>query len=446
MRGNMMENIKNYEEAVAYILEVPKFTKKNSPQQTKEFYEYLQRPGSGSKIIHVAGTNGKGSVCAYLQSIFFEAKLSTAMFTSPHLVDMRERFQVDKEMVPEEEFLELFFQLRKSIISFQDKVEGEQKMYHPTFFEFMFFIGMMWFEEKKVEVIILETGLGGRLDATNSVVNKAVSVITQIGLDHMEYLGHTIEEIAYEKAGIIKENTPLLFIEQEEAIERVLVGQANRLGTSYRKVSKIKEELIIYKEKSIDFSENSRYYKYIDVILSTTARYQVDNANLAIAVVEELFKGEKITKEEIKSGLQKMVWGGRMEEILPHVFLDGAHNENGMEAFLKTVENDGCVGNRYLFFSAVADKEYGLMADKLLQSHLFTTVGTAPIKNARALKEEQLKELFKNQKHVEIFADVETGFAQYVKAKQENDRVYIVGSLYLVGEIKCSNFGRMDSL
>lgn len=192
--------IKNYEQAVEYILDVPKFTKKNDMSDTKRFLKKLKNPEKDMKIIHIAGTNGKGSVCAYLCSVLKEAGFLTGMFTSPHLVDIRERFRIGGEMISEEQFLQVFLQVYENI-------DGD---YHPTFFEYLFFMAILLFKKAKVDYCILETGLGGRLDATNAVEKKEISIITEIGFDHMEYLGSTLTEIAGEKAGIIKENTPVV--------------------------------------------------------------------------------------------------------------------------------------------------------------------------------------------------------------------------------------------
>lgn len=194
-----------YEEAVDYALQIPKFTKKNTPEDTRRFYEYLGRPGERSGLIHVAGTNGKGSVCSYINAVLSGAGRRTGLFTSPHLVDVRERFRLDGEMISKEEFARCFNQVMDSVKAFCEK---NQEEYHPTFFEMLFFISMLWFQEKRADYIILETGMGGRLDATNVIEKPLVTVITRIGLDHTEYLGNTKAEIAAEKAGIIKKRRP----------------------------------------------------------------------------------------------------------------------------------------------------------------------------------------------------------------------------------------------
>ena len=198
--------ITTFEEAVNYLYDVPRFTKKNTLTDTKAYLQRLGNPDAKMKIIHVAGTNGKGSTCAYMRSILEAAGYRVAVFTSPHLVDIRERFLIKGEMVEKQTFLDAFLQIYESldwkILSQDSETVTEKVAYHPTFFEYLFFMAMIIFSKEEIDYCILETGLGGRLDATNAVSQKELSVITRISLDHVEYLGDTIAQIASEKAGI----------------------------------------------------------------------------------------------------------------------------------------------------------------------------------------------------------------------------------------------------
>ena len=207
-------HIGNYQVAEAFLAEVPKFTRKNPLEQSKAFYQYIQQNHSAAfaeknlgRIVHVAGTNGKGSVCAFIQQICLESGLHVGMFTSPHLITTRERFCIDGEMISEEVFLKAFCWLADRLGEYR----AEQPQYQPSYFERLFFMGVYIFASAGVDITILETGLGGRLDTTNVIQSPAVCVITEIGRDHMEYLGDTIEEIAGEKAGIIKPRIPVVF-------------------------------------------------------------------------------------------------------------------------------------------------------------------------------------------------------------------------------------------
>ena len=196
----------NYQEAEAYIDELPKFTKKHTLEHTKNFLNKLGNPCKERKVIHVAGTNGKGSVCAYMQAILEAEGKTTGFFTSPHLVKINERIQMNRKPVDDDTFYRIFSKVMVAANEMEKEGLG-----HPSYFEFLYGMGMTAFEEMNVEYIILETGLGGRLDATNSFEKPALSVITSISLAHTDNLGDTIEKIAAEKAGIIKKIVPVYY-------------------------------------------------------------------------------------------------------------------------------------------------------------------------------------------------------------------------------------------
>ena len=207
----------NYEEAVKYISDIPKFTKKNSLEHTKKFLLELNIDVNKMKVIHVAGTNGKGSVCAIISNVLVECKKRTGLFVSPHLVEMNERIRINNEQIDNEEFTNAFNRVKYAA----DRM-CERGYSHPTFFEFLFLMGMWEFNKENVEYAVLETGLGGRLDATNSIDNPYLTIITSIGMDHMEYLGDTIDKIAGEKAGIIKTGVPVIYWGQDEKVSGVI--------------------------------------------------------------------------------------------------------------------------------------------------------------------------------------------------------------------------------
>ncbi|MDD3367924.1 MAG: bifunctional folylpolyglutamate synthase/dihydrofolate synthase [Lachnospiraceae bacterium] len=430
----------NYQEAEEYLLKIPKFTTKNDITVTKMFYEKLGKPGGQSKIIHIAGTNGKGSVCAYLRSMLEETGVSVGMFTSPHLVCIRERFCMGLEMISEAEFLECFQKVMKSVQVMsleQEKLTGYS--YHPTFFEMLFFMGMIWYEKKKPDYIILETGLGGRLDTTNVIEHPVCTILTEIGMDHMEYLGDTIEKIAGEKAGIIKPNVPVVFADKRAEVTGVILSQAKKMESPVFPVSKETAHKCSAGNKNIDFSYHSRYYDYIRFTLSTKALYQVENAALALRTMEVVAQQYPVSPDILQKGLLKARWEGRMEEILPDVFLDGAHNEDGIQAFLDTVEMDGCQGKRILMFSVVADKDYERMVGQLTDKPLFDRFILTTIRNNRAIGAEQLQKTFaihEGKENCFFVEDSRQALEQLILQKEKQDKAYIVGSLYLVGQIK----------
>lgn len=427
--------ISSYDEAVEYIFNVPRFTKKNTMADTKAFLEKLGNPDRNLRIIHVAGTNGKGSVCTYMRSVLENAGKRVAVFTSPHLVDVRERFMIDDKMISREAFYEAF-----QIIYHQlnwDELEAG-KGYHPTFFEYMFFIAMLVFKEAAPDYCILETGLGGRLDATNAVSQKELTVITRISLEHTEYLGDTIEAIAMEKAGIMKENTPVVFADVAEDATRVFIEMADKLSIRYYPVSKSHYTLLNFKNKTIDFSYVSRYDDNVMIHLNTLAKYQVENCALALRALEVLDKDRCFSPSILKQGAETAFWPGRMEEVLPEVFVDGAHNADGIRAFLETVRDDGFDGRRSLLFSVVSDKDYHKMLEAIAESNLFSKIYLAHMESYRATSLEEMKHSLPDAYlgEVILFETVRDAFETAKRDKQEEERIYIVGSLYLVGEIK----------
>ncbi len=441
----LRQDIRTYEEAVEYILNIPKFTGKHTLEETGNFLHVLGDPDRKLCIIHVAGTNGKGSVCAYLRSFLEAAGKRVAVFTSPHLVDIRERFLVEGRMPAKQEFLEAFLQVY-SRLDWNALEKGEG--YHPTFFEYLFFMAMILFAKTEPDVCILETGLGGRLDATNSVAEKELTVITRIGLDHMEYLGHSLEEIAGEKAGILRENTPLVYADVVAEATEVFEKRSRKLHISTYPVSKRDYTILKIKNKSIDFSGNYRYHNNIGFTLPAIAPYQVENAALAMKAFEVLAEGggrsgrfgelkETVTKEVLQEGLTRFSWPGRMEEILPQVYVDGAHNPDGIRAFLEAVGQDGCGGGRKLLFGAVADKDYEGMLEEIVHSGFFPEINIVHLKSGRAASLENLARVmagFPECRSI-FFENTETALKDLL-SRQNGGRIYIAGSLYLVGEVK----------
>lgn len=457
------QRITTFEQAEKYIYDTPKFTTKNALEDTKAFLHKLGDPDKKMKMIHVAGTNGKGSVCAYMRSILEEAGKKVAVFTSPHLVDVRERFVVDGEMISREEFLEAFLTVY-NMLEWEngDSVEGTEEtgvqerkggsdipvaevvgdgrkvFYHPTFFEFVFFIAMLVFAKHSPDYCILETGLGGRLDATNSVSKKELAVITHISLDHVEYLGDTVAQIAGEKAGIMQAGAPVVYWDTCGESSDVFARRAANLGISAYSVSKNDYTFSNFKRKAIDFSVRTRYYNYISLTLRTIATYQMENAALAVRAIEELDKGETITAEQIQDGIGKCFWAGRMEEVFPEVYVDGAHNEDGVRAFLETVASDGHEGGRSLLFSVVKDKDYERMVEELATAGLFDRIVLAHMQTGRGVDTGQLEELFANYPDCafEGYENVAFAFEKMIREQRDGERIYVAGSLYLVGEIK----------
>lgn len=444
----------SYEEAERYVLELPLHTKKNPFEATKAFYEWLGEPGSGCPIIHVAGTNGKGSVCAYLNSIFSTAGYRVGMFTSPHLVQIRERFVLENAQMKGETFARLLCRLLDLLEEYaagkgraSKKVQASKKrevqaaddvIYCPTFFETMFFIFMLWMEEEKPDCVLLETGMGGRLDVTNVISRPAVTLITRIGLDHCAYLGDTTEKIAQEKVCIFKEKIPAVCLETDDAVKRVFVEKAQKLSVPLVMVSKNEVSFSKLKKNNIDFFLKSAYDRDIETHLETIAIYQAENAALAVRAAEQIHRFLPVTAGQIESGLSRMRWEARMEEVLPDIFLDGAHNPDGVCAFLQSVEQDGFKGERWLLFGACADKSVEEMAKLLRKSGLFVRIFTTLIDNKRSLTRQELKRIFLAERFEmeDVYEDAAHALTDMLRRKREDVRIYIAGSLYLAGEVK----------
>lgn len=448
------QRIATYDQAVEYILNIPRFASKNTMEDTRKFLHRLGDPDAGLRILHVAGTNGKGSVCAYLRSVLEAAGRRAAVFTSPHLVDIRERFVLDGKMIEREVFLEAFLRVYEGL-DWEQLERGEG--YHPTFFEFLFFMAMLIFAKAQPDYCILETGLGGRLDATNAVSRKELAVITRIGLDHVEYLGHTLSAVAGEKAGIIREDTPVVYADICREVGQVIRDRARYLSADVYPVSRNDYRISKISNKNIAFSYISRYYGSVSLTLPTFARYQAENCGLALRALEVLAEREKrktdrggsadaplrLTPELMERGVSACFWPGRMEEVLPEVFVDGAHNEDGVRAFLESVAQDGHRGGRHLLFAVVADKDYPVMLRRIVESGLFERLSIARLDNKRAAAPESLKRALAE------FPDVTAAWYGTVpealrailasrEAKAEPERLYIAGSLYLVGEVKAA--------
>lgn len=418
-----------YEEVVRYIEDIPKFTKKHTLLHTREFMRRLGNPCQGRKVLHVAGTNGKGSVCAYMQAILlFEGK-RVGFFTSPHLVKLNERIRINGKDIDDDTFCRIFAKVRQ--VAEELEKEGLE---HPSYFEFLYGMGMLAFEENDAEYIVLETGLGGRLDATSATEDPEVCVITSIGLDHMEYLGDTVEQIASEKAGIIRPGVPVFYAQSTEESDRVIEKTAAQQGSSCKKIGKDAYEILGIEDKHIAFSCTNAYYGTTTWKLNNIGSYQPGNALLAMEVMQYLFR-EKGHVDRWREALAQVKWQGRMEEILPSVYVDGAHNVSAIDAFVKSVP-ETAEGNIFLF-SAVKDKEYEEMIAHLCDSVPAEFYVVTLIDGERATDAELLGKLFEKytDRPVVVIESVQKAL-EYVLEHQEKRTVYCLGSLYLTGMVK----------
>ena len=422
----------NYTEAVDYIETIPKFTVKHPPEHTRELLSRLGNPQEGIKIIHVAGTNGKGSVCAYLNAMLLAGGKKTGLFTSPHLVRINERFQINGEDVSDEQFLDAFLKVEKAAKEYEAEGEG-----HPSYFETLFLMGMLIFKEAGVEYLVMETGLGGRLDATNVVEKPLACIITSISRDHTEYLGDTLEAIAGEKAGIIKAGVPVIYDASQPGPASVIAAKAKEMGSPAWPMEPSFYEMKTQSREGITFTFAYPGGEKAELAIPYVAKYQMMNASLAFYTMHILQDVHDIPKNVLAEGLSKIKWPCRMEMAAPGVIIDGAHNEDGIAQFVSTAGYFAKENEITILFTAVADKHYHEMIGEICEGIHPSHVVATQIDGNRVVPAEVLAEDFRKAGCTDVCAEPEIG-AAYEKAlgKKGSGMLFCVGSLYLAGELK----------
>ena len=422
----------NYTEAVDYIETIPKFTVKHPPEHTRELLSRLGNPQEGIKIIHVAGTNGKGSVCAYLNAMLLAGGKKTGLFTSPHLVRINERFQINGEDVSDEQFLNAFLKVEKAAKEYEAEGEG-----HPSYFETLFLMGMLIFKEAGVEYLVMETGLGGRLDATNVVEKPLACIITSISRDHTEYLGDTLEAIAGEKAGIIKAGVPVIYDASQPGPASVIAAKAKEMGSPAWPMEPSFYEMKTQSREGITFTFAYPGGEKAELAIPYVAKYQMMNASLAFYMMHILQDVHDIPKNVLAEGLSKIKWPCRMEMAAPGVIIDGAHNEDGIAQFVSTAGYFAKENEITILFTAVADKHYHEMIGEICEGIHPSHVVATQIDGSRVVPAEVLAEDFRKAGCTDVCAEPEIG-AAYEKAlgKKGRGMLFCVGSLYLAGELK----------
>lgn len=445
-------NVETYEEAVNYIENIPLFgpqtngRHKSGNANLTEVLCKLDDPHKRIPAIHVAGTNGKGSTSTMLANMLAVRGYRVGVFTSPHLVLINERIAIQSmnadgkiihEDIRDEDFLTCFHQVNNAMTKHVNA--GGTPL---SYFEFLFAMAACYFAMCRLDYVVYETGLGGRLDATNTITPQ-ICLITSIGLDHMQYLGDTIAKIAYEKAGIIKKNVPVLYLTGEKDADAVIKEQAKTVGAE--EINVVNSQYIINEltDKTIDFSVYTRYYKYYHLKLHTYALYQVDNARLAIEACNILLgKDAILTDEEVMRAMEQFFWSGRMEEIRPNVIFDGAHNPDAIARFVETVQQLQDSKPIYLMFAVAGDKDYRLMIEQLCSGLEIAAVYVTAIPNARRVSPSLVAQQFEavlTNKQTKIYytEDIKQAYKESVMmTKQTQGCLYCVGSLYLVGSLK----------
>ena len=397
----------SYAEAIQFLYGLQMFGANFGLETTRRLAALAGNPQEKLRFIHVAGTNGKGSTCAMLESIYRAAGQRVGLFTSPHLVSFRERIQVGRRSISEIELVRLVSEIQPLLKEFPAEN-------HPTMFEVVTVMALKFFAEQKCDLVIWETGLGGRLDATN-IVTPLASVITNIAFDHQQWLGDTLEKIAAEKAGIIKPGVPV--VTATENLPALAVIEKNA------------------REKNAPLTKANAEWSIQDLELSLLGRHQKINAALAMATVEVLKNQIPVPVEKIRAGLANVSWAGRLQLVeMPDgqkILLDGAHNVAGAEALRATLEKKFADARPLLIFGALADKNWPAICRVL--APLAAKIFTVPVASTRTADAHELVKAFRSANPAAKAVAVEN-LPAALNASKDEPFVVITGSLYLVGE------------
>ena len=414
-----------YEEVLDRIEHQRRFGNRPGAEVSALMLEKLGRPQQNMSVIHIAGTNGKGSVSAFLCSILKEAGIRTGMFTSPHLVDFRERICVDGQMISREE-----------VVKLGDMLLGEKFGAVPTMFDYCLAMALLYYRDRQCQAAVIETGLGGRLDSTNAIGVPEVTVITKIGYDHMAILGDTLDKIAAEKAGVIKKGTKLVMESQEQEAMEVLLKTAEKEEVTEPKIADIRDVTECRYENGRQYFS---YKKYKNLEMTMLGVHQYENAAAAILAAEIFLRDRGISENQaeyyIREGIRKTRWEGRMEILNtdPFLMVDGAHNGNGVAALAESLRTL-FPGEKFHFVMGVmADKNYDEMIEELLP--LALDFKTVTVESERALAAQELSEKIRAKGICD--AGLLHSYDELKPGRLDvSCKTIAFGSLYFVGEIK----------
>ncbi len=423
----------NYEQCLVYLDQIQNLGIKFGLDNVRTILSSLNDPQNQYPAIHIAGTNGKGSVCAMLSQILMEHGHRPGLFTSPHLVTVRERIRIAGDPIPEEDFSRHLSRLREVV---EELIVSKFLLSPPTYFEILSCLAFLHFAEERVDIAILEVGMGGRYDATN-VVTPVVSAITTISPEHQKFLGETQSEIASEKAGIIKPGIPLVCGVEEKVAHTTIRDRAKELSAPFFAV--FSDGRCLRKEKN---EQNFRFkytcgeekYNYLPSLLG---EHQGKNAAIAIAVARQMSKNwRRLDQSRIIRGIETAKWPGRLEVVSerPFVLVDGAHNVEGAKALSKYVQEFislPCV----LVFAVMRDKNIQKLSEILFP--LAHTVICTRFPYFKAASPEDIqRQASRFQGRIVFQPDVPQAVQTALRAASPDGVVLVAGSLFLVGEIK----------
>ena len=422
-----------YEEAMNFIQNTNKFGTVLGLDHIRELLERLGNPQDSLKIVHIAGTNGKGSILAFLASVFRESGYRAGRYVSPASFSYEERFRINEENISRKDLCHYMEKVKKTA---EEMVRDGKD--HPTMFEIETALSFLYFRDQKVDAVLLETGMGGRLDATNIVSRPICTVIASIGFDHMQYLGNTIEEIAGEKAGIIKEGCPVVSYDNRKEANEVIKAAAAGKHCPLTFVNSQGIRVISQSLKGQSFSYRSsrgRWYEKIEIPLLGT--HQIYNAAAALEVLEVIKNYYCISEFQTEEGFRKTRWRGRLELLSKHplIFCDGAHNPDGARCLAEFLRNNFTNRRIIYIMGVLADKDYRVMLQETagIAECIYTVAPDSP----RALPGSELGEA------AELYYDkvyvrdrLAPCLREVKKEAGEDDVIVIFGTLSFQNELQ----------
>ncbi|MBB6621875.1 bifunctional folylpolyglutamate synthase/dihydrofolate synthase [Clostridium gasigenes] len=424
-----------YEDAMKYITEVGNFGSSYGLKRTFRLLELLGNPQNKIKLIHIAGTNGKGSTTAMISKILMGNGYKVGMYTSPFLEEFEERIQINRVNIPKEKLANLMDELKIAV----DKVI-EEGYNHPTEFEIITCLMFLYFYKENIDFGVIEVGLGGRLDSTN-VITPIISIITSISYDHTNILGNTLTKISREKSGIIKECVPVVIFPQEEEVLKVIKSKCKELNAPLHIINEIDSELIeiLQEEKPYQKVKIKGIKAEYNIKLPLLGEHQILNLSLAIKAIELLERNKKvkISKEILEKSLEDVCWNGRLEVMKksPLVVLDGAHNIQGITTLKQNIEKYFKYKNIYLILGILADKDVEEMI-KVITPMAKEVYAVTPNSIRAELAEDLKNEVLKYNENCIAFEKYEYALNKALEIAKEDDIIVACGSLYMVGGMR----------
>jgi len=443
-----MNNEQLYLDTLDWIHGLSRFGMKPGLERMEAMLEKLGNPHRQVNYVHIAGTNGKGSTAAILASIYTAAGYKTGLYTSPYLLSFTNRMAINGCDIDPGDLVELVGRVRPVV----EEVTADDRYGQPTEFEVVTILALTYFARQKVDLVVLEVGLGGRLDATN-VVTPLLSIITNVDLEHTEVLGHTVEEVAFEKAGIIKKGTPILTASEDQKVLRVIKEKALSLDAplyslfspqenSNCKINRPVFEDLIINDQGQSFAYNGLNRSYKNLITPLRGRYQIYNAVTALAAAELLEdKGLMVEEEAVRRGLAEMIWPGRLELLKnsPKLVIDGAHNPAAIKHLAEAIPEYFSFKHLILVFGIMADKDALAMMSAILplvDRVIFTRASIPRAANPSLLLKMALVQLQFNSEKALVIEDVGAALEEALHKAGPEDLVLVTGSFYTVSDAR----------